>query len=173
VGEDIGSSTQLEWELGSPHTAAVCRASASQMRSVLPQAVMIGTISFPALGLTRSFWDFVDPRNLCGSSRPGYPVISSHPLPMLLEPEPLFLTNSLRMPWLVRCESWHIFAAYVHIVLVSHEDTTTLDIVKSCYCAGIRPPSSVTISTLTMSVPILISLVCILHCSMPWRSGDG
>jgi len=30
-----------------------------------------------------------------------------------------------------------------------------------------RPPSSVVIiSTLTMSVPILISLVCILHCSM-------
>ena len=28
-------------------------------------------LSFPALGLTRSFWDFIDPRNLCGSSRPG------------------------------------------------------------------------------------------------------
>ena len=29
-----------------------------------------------------------------------------------------------------------------------------------------RPPSSVAISTLTMSVPILISLFCILHYSM-------
>jgi hypothetical protein len=36
-----------------------------------------------------------------------------------------------------------------------------------------RPPSSVTISTLTMSVPILISLFCILHCSMLGRSGGG
>ena len=29
----------------------------------------------------------------CGSSQPGS-IIPSHPLPMLLEPEPLFLTNS-------------------------------------------------------------------------------
>ena len=36
---------------------------------------------------------FVDPHNFC---------ISSHPLLMLLEPEPLFLTNSLRMPCEVR-----------------------------------------------------------------------
>jgi len=32
----------------------------------------------------------------------GYPFISSHPLPTLLEPEPLFLKNSLRMPREVR-----------------------------------------------------------------------
>jgi len=32
----------------------------------------------------------------------GYPTISSHPLPTLLEPEPLFLTNSLQMPCEVR-----------------------------------------------------------------------
>jgi hypothetical protein len=30
-------------------------------------------LSFPALALTRSFREFVDPRNLCGSSRPGIP----------------------------------------------------------------------------------------------------
>ena len=28
------------------------------------------------------------------------------------------------------CESWHIFAGYVHIVVVSHEDTSNLDIVN-------------------------------------------
>ena len=38
-----------------------------------------------------------------------YPVISSHSLPTLLEPEPLFLPNSLWMPWKVQCESCHIF----------------------------------------------------------------
>jgi len=32
----------------------------------------------------------------------GFPFISSHPLPTLLKPEPLFLKNSLRMPCEVR-----------------------------------------------------------------------
>jgi len=64
-------------------------------------------------------------------------------------------------------------AAYIYIVLVSHEDTTYLVIVKPWYCAGMQPPSSATIFTLTMSVSILINLLCILHCSMLWGSGDG
>ena len=35
----------------------------------------------------------------------GHPFTSSHPLPTLLEPEPLFLKNSLQMP----CEvQWHV-----------------------------------------------------------------
>ena len=32
----------------------------------------------------------------------GYPFISSHPLPTLLEPEPLLFKNSLQMPCEVR-----------------------------------------------------------------------
>jgi len=119
------------------------------------------------------FRDFVDTRNLCGSSRPGYLVISSHALPMLLEPKSLFLTNTLWMPWKVRCESCRIFGAYVQIVVVSHEHTTILDIVKFWYCAGMRPPSSVTISTLTMSVPILVRQVCIVSCFGRVELGRG
>ena len=127
------------------------------------------TLSVPALPIprlgrwTRFVWFLMA----------GYCVISSHSLCTLLMPEPLSLTKSFWMPWNVQCESCHIFAAYVHIVLVFHEDTTNLDIVKSWYCARMQPPLSVTSSTSTMSVSILISLFCILHCSMRWRSGDG
>jgi len=45
-------------------------------------------------GLTRSVRDIVDPRNCVGSSTPGS-IISSHLIPTLLEPKPLFLMNSL------------------------------------------------------------------------------
>jgi len=56
----------------------------------------IHTLSFPTFGLTCSVRDIVDPRNCVGSSTPGS-IISSHPIRTLLEPEPLFLMNSLCM----------------------------------------------------------------------------
>ena len=83
-------------------------------------------LSFAALGLTCGICDFVGPHNLCGSSPPGYRVIASHSLPMLLQWEPLFLKNSLLMPWQVQCKSRHTFPTYVHIVLVSQKDTTSI-----------------------------------------------
>jgi len=43
VGEDIGSSLWLNWELGGPHTAAVYGPS-SLMRLVLPHVMMIQMI---------------------------------------------------------------------------------------------------------------------------------
>jgi len=49
----------------------------------------IHTLSFPTFGLTHSVRKIVDPRNCVGSSTPGS-IISSHPIPTLLEPEPLF-----------------------------------------------------------------------------------
>ena len=49
----------------------------------------IHTLSFPTFDLTRSVRD-------CGSSTPGS-IISSHPIPTLLEPEPLFLMKSAWM----------------------------------------------------------------------------
>ena len=58
----------------------------------------IHTLSFPAFGLTR---DIMDPRNCVASSTLGS-IISSHPIPSLLEPELLFLMNSL---WMLR-EVW-------------------------------------------------------------------
>jgi len=54
----------------------------------------IHTLSFPTFGLTRSVCDIMDPRNCVGSSTPGS-IISSHPIPTLLEPELLFLMNSV------------------------------------------------------------------------------
>jgi hypothetical protein len=72
----------------------------------------------------------------------GYLVISSHALPTLLEPEPLILTNSLWMRRNVRCESRHIFAAYVHIVLVSHGDTTSI-ISRYITCSSICALASI------------------------------
>jgi len=56
----------------------------------------IHTLSFPTFGLTRSVCDIVDPRNCVGSSTPGG-IISSNPIPTLLEPELLFLMNSIWM----------------------------------------------------------------------------
>ena len=48
-------------------------------------------------GVTRSVHDIMDRRNCVGSPTPGS-IISSHPIPTtLLEPEPLFLINSLSM----------------------------------------------------------------------------
>ena len=52
-------------------------------------------------GLTRSVRDVMDPRNCVGSSTLGS-IISSHPIPTLLEPEPLFLMNPLWMSREVR-----------------------------------------------------------------------
>jgi len=52
-------------------------------------------------GLTRSVRDIMDPHNCVGSSTPGS-IITSHPIPTLLEPEPLFLMNSLWMSRAVR-----------------------------------------------------------------------
>ena len=52
-------------------------------------------------GLTRSVRNIMDPRNWVGSSMPGS-IISSHPIPKLLEPEPLFLMNFLWMSREVR-----------------------------------------------------------------------
>ena len=54
----------------------------------------IHTLSFPTFGLTRSVRDIVDPHNCVGSSTPGS-IISSHPTPMLLKRELLFLMNSV------------------------------------------------------------------------------
>jgi len=97
----------------------------------------------------------------------GCPDISSNSLPPLTKPEPLFLTNSLWMPWMVWCNSLlYLCCICEHCPCISRVDN------KSWYSAGMRPPSSVTISTLTMSVSIHISLLCILHCSILWRSGD-
>jgi len=61
----------------------------------------IHTLSFPTFGLTRSVRNIVNPRNCVGSSTPGS-IISSHPIPTLLEPEPLFLMNSVWMSREVR-----------------------------------------------------------------------
>jgi len=93
-------SLGLYLELGSPHTAPV-RCSSSQMRLVLPQAVMIGNLAFRALALTRSFRDFVDSRNLCGSSQPG---TLSFPLTLFLRSSSQNFASS-RIPFgcLERC----------------------------------------------------------------------
>ena len=56
----------------------------------------IHTLSFPTFGRTRSVRDILDPRNWVGSSMPGS-IISSHLIPTLLEPDPLFLMNSIWM----------------------------------------------------------------------------
>jgi len=58
----------------------------------------IHTLSFPTFGLTGSVHDIMDPRNCVGSSMPGS-IISSHPIPTLLEPDPLFPMNSV---WILR-----------------------------------------------------------------------
>ena len=52
------------------------------------------TLSFPTVGLPRIVCDMVDPRNCVGFSMPGS-IISSHPIPTLLEPKLLFLMNSV------------------------------------------------------------------------------
>jgi len=49
-------------------------------------------------GLTRSVRNIMDPRNCVGSSPLGS-IITSHPIPMLLDPELLFLMSSL---WISR-----------------------------------------------------------------------
>ena len=54
------------------------------------------------------------------------PCISFNTLPPLIEPEQLFLTNSLWMAWKVRWESHHMITAYVHMVHVSQGDTTSI-----------------------------------------------
>jgi len=67
----------------------------------------IHTLSFPTFGLTRSVRDIVDPCNCVGSLTVGS-IISCHPIPTLLVPEPLceseqlFLMNSVWMPREVR-----------------------------------------------------------------------
>jgi len=61
----------------------------------------IHTLSFPTFGLTRSVRDIVDPSNRMGSSMPGS-IRSSHPIPTLLNPAPLFLMNSIWMSREVR-----------------------------------------------------------------------
>ena len=55
--------------------------------------IKIHTLSFPTFGLTRSVCDIVDPRNWVGFSTTGS-IISSHPICMLVKPDPLFLMNS-------------------------------------------------------------------------------
>jgi len=52
-------------------------------------------------GLTHSVRDIMDPCNCVWASTPGN-IISSHPIPTLLEPELLFRMNSLWMSWEVR-----------------------------------------------------------------------
>ena len=84
------------------------------------------SISFPALGVTHSFWDFVDSSNFCGSSWQGTPAF----------PLTLFQRSSIKnrtsskipfgCPKTVWCESRHISAEFVHIVLVSHGDTISI-----------------------------------------------
>jgi len=61
----------------------------------------IPTLSSPTFGLTRSIRDIVDPPNCVGSSTLGS-IISSHTIPTLLEPELLFLMNSVSMSQQVR-----------------------------------------------------------------------
>ena len=60
----------------------------------------IHSLSQP-FGLTRSVRDIMDTRNWVGSSTPGS-IISSRPIPTLLEPEPLILMSSLWMSREVR-----------------------------------------------------------------------
>jgi len=55
-------------------------------------------------GLTHSVRDIMDPRNCVGSSTSGS-IISSHPIPMLLEPKLLFFINSL---WMSREVRWSV-----------------------------------------------------------------
>jgi len=70
--------------------------------------------------------DYIDPRNLCGSSRPG---TLSYPLTLFLRSSSQNCSSS-RIPFgcRERCSmrNCHIFAAYVHLVLVSHGDTTSI-----------------------------------------------
>jgi len=76
--------------------------------------------------LARCFREFVDPRNLCGSSRLG---TLSFPLTLFLRSSSQNRSSSL-IPFGCRERSGarvcHIFAAYDHIVLVSHGDTTSI-----------------------------------------------
>jgi hypothetical protein len=58
----------------------------------------IHTLSFPTFVLTRSVRDIVDLQNWVGSSTPGS-IISSYPIPTLLEPDLLFVRNSV---WISR-----------------------------------------------------------------------
>ena len=74
----------------------------------------IHTLSFPTFGLTCSVRNIVDPRNCLGSSTPGS-IISSHPIPTILEPEPLILLNSVwmsRQVW--RSVDGGLSAIYLH-----------------------------------------------------------
>jgi len=59
------------------------------------------TLSFQTFGLTHSFRGSTQLRR---SSWPGS-IISSHPHPTLLEPEPLILTNSI---WMSREVPWSV-----------------------------------------------------------------
>jgi len=61
----------------------------------------IQTLYFPNFGHTRSVYDIVDLRNCMVPSTQGS-IISSHPIPTLLEPEPLFLMDSVWMSREVR-----------------------------------------------------------------------
>jgi len=79
-------------------------------------------------GMTKSFWNFVDPRNLCGSSRLGtlsFPVI-------LFQRSPSQNRSSCRIPigCLERCGARVAisFAAFVLIVLVSQ-----CEVFRQCY----------------------------------------
>ena len=58
----------------------------------------IHTLSFPALGSHPLLQSFHRSTQFVWFLMARYRIISSHPLPTLLEPELLFLTNSLWMP---------------------------------------------------------------------------
>jgi hypothetical protein len=97
VNVDIGV-TKLERVTGSIYSADP-KVDRHHLISISSYHTMkIHTISFPTFGLTRSVCDIVGPRNCVVSPTPGS-IISSHPIPTLLEPEPLFLMNS---GWMLR-----------------------------------------------------------------------
>ena len=62
-------------------------------------------------GLTHSVRDIMDPRNCVGSSTPGS-IISSHPIPTLLEPTPIFLMNALSISREVRRSADGVLSAF-------------------------------------------------------------
>jgi len=102
--------TKVERVMGSIHSADPGEDRHHPISISSNHTKKIHTLSFPTFGFTRSVRDIADPRNCVGSSTTGS-IISSHPIPTLLEPEPLFepeplvLMNSI---WMSREVRWSV-----------------------------------------------------------------